>query len=287
MLCNAGADFRSLNKKRLSPFYLACLYGCSKKIEIFLKHGANPNPNEKDQTKSSDWGGYGSALHIAAYKDFLQLAIVLVNAGANLNLKNSAGLTPLQLNISVRCKSMIAALLIFHGAFINDKMPIRIDNSMSLTNIHDGMSLLSKIISTPRLDCESLAILLVQVGYNLNQDYWLIPGIDLDDPLLDSSPQGIHDLVIRLKSNVSSPAEKRVSKLCKWLRDHQQSVRSLKEICRTTIRDRLVVCNNGKSIISNISKITLPISLKNYLLLKNINGKNLEPVILHSLEELQ
>ena len=235
----------------------------------------------------SEWGGYGSGLHIAAYKDFLSLAVVLVNGGANLNWKNSAGLTPLQLNVSVRCKSNIAALLIFHGAFLNDKVPSKPDTPTSFTNKNDGMSLLSKIISTPRLDCESLAILMVQAGYNLNQDHWLIPNIDMDNPLLESSPEGIQNLVTRLKSSVTSPAEKRVSKLCKWLRYKQQSVRSLMEMSRTVIRNCLVVCSGGKSIVSSITKVPLPFALKNYLLLKNINGKNLEPMILNCLDELQ
>lgn len=287
LLCSVGGDFCALNKKRLSPFYLSCLYGCSKKIEIFLKYGASPNPYDHDKRAVSDWGGYGSGLHIAAYKDFLQLAVVLVNGGANLNWKNSAGLTPLQLNVSERCKSNIAALLIFHGAQLNEKVPSRLDSSTSAIYNNDGMSLLSKIISTPRLDCESLAILLVQAGYNLNQDHWLIPDIKFDNPLLDSSPEGIQDLVLRLKSSVNSPAEKRVSKLCKWLRYKQQSVRSLLEMCRAVIRNQLVVCGGGKSIVSNIGIIPLPIALKNYLLLKNINGKNLEPMILNCLEELQ
>jgi len=75
-----------------------------------------------------------------------------VSAGARLDRISSTGYTPLALNVSTLAKSEIAALLVYHGA--------RTD----IRHTAEGPTILAKCIMTMRLDCESLAVLMVQVG---------------------------------------------------------------------------------------------------------------------------
>ena len=95
---------------------------------------------------------------------------------------NCAGLTAVQLNVAVHSRSEVAPLLVYHGA------------RMDARDRH-GRTLLAAAIHNVRLDCESLAVLMVQAGYDLRHDLWLDPHFqprpdpDPPDPcLLYTSP---------------------------------------------------------------------------------------------------
>jgi len=139
-----------------SALYLSALYGCTANVDVLLRHGASVNAG------CSTAGGHGSALHVAAYKDRLELASLLVAHGACVNHVNAPGVTPLQLNVAVHCRSEIAPLLVYHGARMDGRD-------------RHGRTLLATCIHNLRLDCESLAVLMVQAGYDLRHDHWLDP----------------------------------------------------------------------------------------------------------------
>jgi len=53
------------------------LYGCTASVDVLLRHGAGVDPASPGQ--------HGSPLHVAAYKDRLELAALLVAHGACLD----------------------------------------------------------------------------------------------------------------------------------------------------------------------------------------------------------
>lgn len=262
LLCKCGANVHTLNKKLYSPFYLAALYGCEAKVELLLHYGARVNSGAGRDCK------YGSALHIAAYKDRLDLAALLIRSGAKINQVNSAGYTPLQLNILTHNKSEIAPLLVYHGA----RLDVRDRN---------GLTLLASCITRLRLDCESLAVLMVQAGYNLNRELWLVPQelqSDFTDEQNGEATVSVPEIAI---------PEGRVRRLCDWLRIKQQATKSLSELCRIVIRRHLSRCVGGRTIVAGIKTLPLPIALRHFLLLKDRSGRNIEDAILYFLQSLE
>lgn len=256
LLCRSGAKVEAMNKKACSALYLALLYGCKNKVETLLKYGASVNScTDRD-------AGYGSALHIAAFKDRYDLATLLVNYGAIMNQVNVNGLTPLQLNVNSHSKSDIASLLIYHGSVMHG-----LDRN--------NLSLMATCINNLRLDCESLAILMVEAGYDLNQDLWLVPENARKAISLDSESTFCLPLI--------TIPEGRVKRLCEWLRKKQTNPRKLSKLCRLTIRQCLRVALEGKSIVNCVSQLPLPNALKDFILLKEFINCCGEQTILNSL----
>lgn len=271
-----------------SALYLSALYGCTSNVEVLLCHGASVNSG------CSTAGGHGSALHVAAYKDRLELASLLVAHGACVNHVNAPGVTPLQLNVAVHSRSEIAALLVYHGARMDGRD-------------RNGRTLLATLIHNLRLDCESLAVLMVQAGYDLRHDLWLDPDHRLTDSsdrdAVEAAGPAVADLaaVMRVSSRsgvrnrsdrasetttrasaippVTIPAG-RVRRLCDWLRAKQETPRSLSEACRVTLRRHLSECSGGRTIVPAIYRLPLPAAVKNFVLLKDPTGNNIESPIL-------
>lgn len=274
-----------------SALYLSSLYGCTANVEVLLRHGASVNSG------CSTAGGHGSALHVAAYKDRLELASLLVAHGACVNHVNAPGVTPLQLNVAVHSRSEIAPLLVYHGARMDGRD-------------RNGRTLLATCIHNLRLDCESLAVLMVQAGYDLHHDLWLDPDYShhsnqdafdsrpvANDPTPDTRPSSRSGIRTRsdpasARSGTSSvvPAvtipEGRVRRLCDWLRAKQETPRTLSEACRVVVRRRLSECNGGLTIVPSIYRLPLPTAIKNFVLLKDPTGSNIETPILSFLTSI-
>jgi ankyrin repeat protein len=86
MLLNAGADANSVRQKGWTPLMDAsCEPGKTEIVSLLLKHGA--------QVDSRRYDGQ-SALHLSVSMDDLATARVLVDAGANVNLRDKHGRTP-------------------------------------------------------------------------------------------------------------------------------------------------------------------------------------------------
>ena len=237
MLCERGSDVNLPNKIACPPLYLAAFYGCLTKVQMLILYGADPN-NLCERESS-----YGSALHIASLKDRLPLAELLIENNVQLNRVNGSSYTPLQLNMTAHNRSAIASLLIYHGA------------DMSGRDKYE-YTLMASCIRTIRLDCESLARLMVYAGYDLNPDHWLRP-IDVQSQLLEEG----EDI-----PNISIPSG-RVQQLCDWLHQQQTNTLSLLDLCRISIRKELCDANGGRSIVPAIGKLPLPTAIKDFLLL--------------------
>lgn len=81
-----------------------------KAVEELLQHGADVN----EQAGTDGW----SALMLAAIKERVEIARLLVAKGANVNQKTEIGITPL-MNAGKSCCTEIARLLIENGAEVN------------------------------------------------------------------------------------------------------------------------------------------------------------------------
>ena len=263
--------------------YLSALYGCTATVDVLLRYGSSVNSG------CSTAGGHGSALHVAAYKDRLELASLLVAHGACINHVNALGITALQLNVAEHSRSEIAPLLVYHGARMDGRD-------------RHGRTLLAICIHNLRLDCESLAVLMVQAGYDLRHDLWLDPHhADHDafdsrptasDPTPTTRPSSRSGLRIRSDPNCGTRAagtcvvppvtipDGRVRRLCDWLRARQETPRSLSETCRMVLRRHLSDCSGGRTIVPSIYRLPLPTAIKNFVLLKDPTGSNIESPIL-------
>jgi len=211
------------------------------------------------------------------------------------NTVNCAGLTAVQLNVAVHSRSEVAPLLVYHGA------------RMDARDRH-GRTLLAAAIHNVRLDCESLAVLMVQAGYDLRHDLWLDPHFqprpdpDPPDPAPPPPPatRPVSRSGVRVRSDragagggrapgavapVTIPAG-RVRRLCDWLRAKQETPRSLSEACRVVLRRHLADCNGGRTVVPSIYRLPLPTALKNFVLLKDPTGSNIESPILSFLTSI-
>lgn len=260
ILCKSGANVNLINKKGCSPLYLASLYECTSKVKILLSFGANVNDCSERESGTS-------ILHLSSFKDQLLLASLLINNGIQMNNLNGNGLTSLQLNINTHCRSDIAFLLIYHGS------------QMDGFNKNDK-SLMASCINNLRLDCENLSAFMIEAGYNLNQDLWLVPqelrqiyrDLDKNNMATDSSADDVPDVNV---------PEGRVKRLCDWLRLKQMNPRRLSECCRRIIRCRLSLCVEGRSIVGRIRCLPLPRTLLRFILLKDAINYFGEEIVLN------
>lgn len=239
LLCHQGANVNALNKTGRPPLYMAAFYGCETKVSDLITYGANV-----DYLCLPD-NSYGTALHIAAIKDNYGIANALVRSGALLDIQNSLGYTALQLNINTRSRSQIAELLIVHGASTS-------------TIDYFRFTLLASCLRTTRLDCESLAPLMVYAGYKLWPDDWLA----INTSSLPGPSEKMH-LEVELGKG-------RIRRLCDWLREMRHNTLPLKCLARIAIRQQLTQCTRQHTIPSSIRCLPLPPQLIDFLLLKEL-----------------
>ena len=240
MICHKGACVNSLTKCDCSPSYIATFYGCTTKLEILLQNGADIN-----QICARE-NSYGTPLHLAAAKDQMVMTNLLLKYGAKLDVINAQECTPLHLNINSQLKSGVAFRLLQHG-------------SPTAGRDRYNYTLMAACINNMRLDCESLACVLVAAGYNLQQDVWL-------DPTFNRHSDSIIDIEI---PEVNIP-EGRVRRLCDWLYEQQCEIPKLSQLCRNTIRACLSKVKENRSIFEDVAILPLPETLKDYLLLKDV-----------------
>lgn len=102
----------TLDDQGASPLYHAVRSGRSKIVEILLKHGADPSKPEHNAPK-------GRALHEAAAKNNIDMARLLLNAGANPNgdVDSSGNVLYINRNKNPNNCEAVQALLISHGAY--------------------------------------------------------------------------------------------------------------------------------------------------------------------------
>ncbi len=110
-LLKNGADVNQKNNDGFTPLMSAVKSGnCLYKISILLKAGAFVDATNIGQE---------SALHRACYAKNVAIAKLLIESGADVNLKASEGFTPLMIAVQENDKQLVS-LLMSSGAHINE-----------------------------------------------------------------------------------------------------------------------------------------------------------------------
>ena len=109
-LLDHGANIELPGQMSYTPLMIAVMRRDSSVVNLLLDRGANID-------HVSEHVNLASALHVCAYYGFVQMATLLLDRGANANLSNSKGLTPLAI-ATQRPRFEIWSLLLNRGAYL-------------------------------------------------------------------------------------------------------------------------------------------------------------------------
>ena len=211
---------------------------CLEKADLLLKAGGNIN----FKPSSSRLWLNETAMHFASRRNNTVMVQFLINNGANLDVVDAYGESPLAMNIRLVERSDIAAILIIHGA--NLAGTDRVNRPLLDACIGIKWSIFGGTGSHTRFDCVDLCRLLVFGGCKVRRTY--------------QRPHGRQ--------------ESKVEELCDWLETTRRNPHRLDDLSRMCIRKFLsknVV--QGRSLVNTVMNIdNLPKLIVDYLLLKDI-----------------
>ncbi|KAK2146160.1 hypothetical protein LSH36_628g03062 [Paralvinella palmiformis] len=204
-------------------------------VRYLLEQGADVNvANPAGET----------ALGLAA-KGQCQTTVVLLTNGANVNVVDHRGYSPLQQAL-IRDQREISALLIRHGA------ALRTHTASVESPLHIAFTMSNPI----------LVKYILQAGCHMSNERWFTPAV---------VEQKIRELDFQVPALIRFRPESGVSmRVWRWIRETFGRTRSLTQIARIAIREQLVLATGGASIIPNIERLPLPPSLVSYLSFSDI-----------------
>ena len=112
LLIRRGSPFMSAGKHRLPPLYVACHHDCPRVVKALIEKAKSSG-----QLQAMLGAGYGGVwpLHVAVSQDSLEIISQLIEAGADVNLRDKNQKTPL-IWAAMTGKFQVIDYLLAHGA---------------------------------------------------------------------------------------------------------------------------------------------------------------------------
>lgn len=259
-LIDSGARIDEADMSGHTPIVAAVAVGSADIVQILVKHGADVNVRAP---------GNETPLLLASSAGNVDVIKILLDAGADVLATNRQSETVLHKcqKVSHEKRDEVVQLLVKAGGELS-----RMD-SRGFTPLHNcafqtvfnnySMSTLRLLVESGCLLTSSTrsgveprhsplcwfvwrgyfeaARYLINSGWNLYPESWMyLPG---KSPEQDSFHQ--------------------------WMRDLCRDVPSLMHLCRDTVRHHLIQCSVGREILTSLSKLDVPRTLRDYLMLRD------------------
>jgi len=159
LLLDHGASLSIRDAYGHSPFHLAVVAGCQDLVALFLEEGVDPDQRvvlPEDSTIDASLKRYlpgQAALHKAAAAGQLQIAKLLLEQGAAVNVRSEAGMSPAHA-AAAHARGEMLALLMERGADVD------LPSLEGLTPLHLAASNGLEIVGHNRGRLETMRILL-------------------------------------------------------------------------------------------------------------------------------
>lgn len=260
LLIEAGAKCNVQEKDGLSPLHLAVYHGHVKCVKVLIEHGADVNSTSR----------FGSTpLHQAAYFGHFDCAAVLLAAGALANVEEAWGQTPLFL-AAQRAHSDVLKLLLQYGAYVNQTDKAHYKTGLHVACEAQSVACVQYLLDAgadPNVQAERgrtplhivlrgeeagpLTQLLVEYGARC----------DVVDDNKNSAETILQSLVVRYGNQPNMELFELYQQLLQLLWDSHGKPKSLKRLCRLSIRKLLSPCT-----LELVNCLSIPYCLKMYIL---------------------
>ncbi|XP_014049479.1 ankyrin repeat and SOCS box protein 16 isoform X2 [Salmo salar] len=230
LLVTGGAEVNVLTSEtKLMPLHVVARRGLEEHVKLFLSHGADVSARNREGETPLN-AACGGAERPAEAGRYLRVVQMLLGAGADPCTAGRKHHTPLH-NACSNCSPRIAEILLQHGAKAD------VQNCAGYTPMD---CLLQVVEDYPDQHPEAVARSLLNHGAKAGKSLML--KLCLLSPATLETHQGFFDSVRQMTSQP----------------------RSLQHLCRCALRRHL-----GKGIDAAISRLDIPSSLMEYLLLRN------------------
>ena len=256
----AGANLEKADEYGNRPLMIAAKYGCVETVRLLLKHGSAVNcMNDEGNTamhyaalsEKSFW--CGDNLHSFDYLDENEAKIValLIENGADPDIPNKEGATPLWYAVSQDCFEVVQTLLAA-GVKMNIKIcgkepEIPMFDFRGWYSPPEGVTQSLLEVALERADADIIK-LLIEAGYDIQKETGMLNK--------ESSRNNIYSY--RYQDNMYQDL------IDDWI-SSRESPRRLESLCRDKIRKCL-----GHKIHRKVEELDIPIPLKNGLLFKDV-----------------
>lgn len=224
-LIKHGADVNARREDGVTALHLAAFYwGNDQSMELLLKHGADPHSRD---------AGQSTPMHFAAYSGNVSGIHELLKFGANPDVFNCIGASPLWYAVAMQ-----------RGCIVQTLLEQNVTMETSSYGAEPGSEYMGKIYPSKKSvlwvaverNCPEIVKMLLKCGYNIWQERWLLEG-----NTADFDKDGNLEIFRELRNKV-------------------KEVPSLLYLCRFFFRSRF-----GSKLCVLAEELPLPLTLKDFL----------------------